>query len=247
MINLIFDGFLEVMYDSLNALIPLLIILFFLHFLFLKLSIDMLIQIIKGILFAFFGLVLFLHGVNISFINTGYMTGEVLGTLKNNWIIVPIGFVLGFIVTFAEPAVKILNNEIEKITTGYINKRIVLMFLSLGVAFSVALSMVRILTGISLWYFLVPGYLIALILTKFVGPLFVAIAFDAGGVVTGPMIATFLLAVILGVSKFVEGSDPLIDGFGMIAMVSLMPIISILVLGLIYERSNNKEVYVDEK
>jgi hypothetical protein len=193
-------------------------------------------KLLSGLLITFIGLVLFLHGVNISFIKLGNDLGYELGNLEHLWLIVPIGFVLGFIVTMAEPAVKILNMEIEKMTSGFINQKILLYFLSLGVGSSIALTMLRILTNISLWYFILPGYVLILILTRYVDPLFVAIAFDAGGVVTGPMIATFLLAITVSCAHKIHGGNVFIEGFGMIALVALVPILFILVLGLLYER-----------
>ena len=157
-----------------------------------------------------------------------------------NWILVPIGFVLGFVVTMAEPAIQVLNMEVEKVTGGYIHNKVMLYFLHRGVAVAVALSMLRILLGISLWYFIVPGYLIIFILAREVKPLFVGLAFDSGGVVTGPMIATFILAFTVGSSEAVPGSNPLFDGFGMIALVAMVPILSLLILGALYARSEAK-------
>ena len=152
----------------------------------------------------------------------------------------PIGFILGFVVTMAEPAIQVLNMEVEKVTAGYINNRVLMYFLSVGVAAAVSLSMLRILMGIPLWYFLLPGYLAVFVLALKVKPLFVALAFDSGGVVTGPMIATFLLAFTVGSSRAVPGSNPLFDGFGMIAIVAMVPIMSVLVLGALYYRSEKK-------
>jgi len=240
--NIVLDSIIIYGIEVFWALLPLFISFIVFQYTSFKLSSDRFWAIIKGIILSFLGLVLFLYGVKLGFIDTGVIIGEKLGLLKHNWILAPVGFILGFVVTLAEPAIQILIEEIEKISAGYINKKILLYFLSFGVALSVSLSMIRLLTGISLWFFLLPGYIIVLILIKYVSPMFVAIAFDSGGIVTGPMIATFLLSLNVGVSKTIETSNTLIDTFGMIAMVSLVPIISVLILGLLYERSTHKEV-----
>ena len=153
---------------------------------------------------------------------------------------IPIGFLLGFTVTLAEPAVRILNSQVEKVSGGYINKTVMLYTLSIGVGISVALSMVRVIWGISLWYFVVPGYIIALILTRYISSEFVAIAFDAGGVATGPMTVTFILSMTVGVAKVIDGRNPLMDGFGMVSLVAMTPILAVLILGALYNRKGKK-------
>lgn len=170
--------------------------------------------------------------------------GMTIGSLDYNWILIPIGFLMGFAVIMAEPAVQVLAIEVEKASSGHINKKIMIYTLCIGVAFSVALSMIRVLTGISLWYFIVPGYIIALLMTKYVSSEFVAIAFDAGGAATGPMTVTFILSMTVGVAKQLEGRNPLMDGFGMVSLVALTPILSILILGVLYSR---KEKLGDER
>lgn len=248
MITLLLDGLVAVIREVFFALMPLVLFFAIFQFFTLKLPKKQLLKIVRGFVLTFGGLVLFLHGVNIGFINAGELIGKTLGEYQHNWILIPIGFILGFVVTLAEPAIQILNIEVEKVSAGYINKKVMLYFLSIGVAVSVALSMVRILTGVSLWYFILPGYLAAFILTRYVKPIFVAIAFDSGGVVTGPMIATFLLALTVGSSYAVEGSNPIFDGFGMIALVAMVPILSILILGILYDRPRpEKEVKHDIK
>lgn len=127
------------------------------------------------------------------------------------------GFLLGFVATFAEPAVRILNFEVEKVSGGYIPQQIMLYALSFGVGTAAAASMARILLGFPLWNIVAPGYLIALILICFSNRTFVSIAFDSGGVATGPMTVTFVMAIAIGTASSIEGRDPLLDGFGMIA------------------------------
>ena len=135
--------------------------------------------------------------------------------------------------TIAEPAVHILSYEVEKASAGSIREKTILATLSLGVALFVALGMAKIIYGVPIHYILVPGYLLALLLMRFCDPTFVAIAFDAGGVATGPMTVTFVLAVALGIATAMEGRDPVLDGFGLIALVAMAPILSVMVLGLI--------------
>ncbi len=232
--NLLLKELFDIVTEVFFALSPLLLLFLMFQWISFRLPRSQFIIILKGLILTFIGLVLFLYGVNIGFIHVGELIGRKLGGLTYHWILIPIGFVLGFVVTFAEPAIQILNIEVEKVSAGYINRKIMLYFLSVGVAIAVALSMLRMLRGISLWYFILPGYLLVLILMWFVKPMFVAIAFDSGGVVTGPMIATFLLALTVGSSSAIKGSDPLMDAFGMIAMIAMVPILSILILGLLY-------------
>lgn len=236
----LFSGFLETLKDVSLAFLPLIIFFLLFNFFSWKMSRRQVMKFFRGIVLAFIGLVLFIQGVNAGFNNMGEAIGSALGQLSYNWVLVPIGFVLGFVVTMAEPAIQVLNIEVEKATAGYINSKIMLYFLSLGVATAVALSMLRILLGISLWYIILPGYALVFALSLAVKPLFAALAFDSGGVVTGPMIATFLLAFTVGSSQAVPGSSPLLDGFGMISLVAMVPILSVLVLGVLYSRSEAK-------
>jgi len=236
MITALFHGFPGILKEVAFALTPLLLAFVLLQLVMLKLSKKQLLKIIKGVVFTFIGLTLFLQGVQVGFLPIGEQLGMSIGGLEHNWILIPIGFLLGFAATFAEPAVRILNTEVEKVSGGHINQKIMLYTLSIGVALATALAMVRVLTGITLWYFIIPGYLIALVLTRYVSSEFVAIAFDSGGVATGPMTVTFILSMMVGVAKQMENRDPLLDGFGMIALVALTPILSILILGFLYNR-----------
>lgn len=236
----LFSGFAATLRDVFLAFLPLIIFFLLFNYLSWKLPRRQVLKFFRGILLAFIGLVLFIQGVNSGFNNMGEAIGGALGQLSYNWVLVPIGFVLGFVVTMAEPAIQVLNIEVEKVTGGYINGKIMLYFLSMGVATAVAISMLRILMGIPLWYIILPGYVLIFIMSLVVKPLFTALAFDSGGVVTGPMIATFLLAFTVGSSRAVPGSSPLLDGFGMISLVAMVPILSVLVLGVLYSRSEAK-------
>ncbi|MDX9821984.1 MAG: DUF1538 domain-containing protein [Syntrophales bacterium] len=236
MIGAWFKGFHIVTGEVALALGPLLVVFLFFQFFILKLPKRQMIRIVKGFALTFIGLSLFLQGVFIGFMPVGELMGMSLGSLKYNWILIPIGFFLGFAVIMAEPAVQVLITEVEKVSSGHINRRVLLYTICIGVACSVAMSMARVLWGISLWHLIVPGYLAALLLTPFVSAEFVSIAFDAGGAATGPMTVTFILSMTVGVAKQLEGRDPLLDGFGMISLVALAPILTILILGFLYGR-----------
>ncbi|WP_022794769.1 DUF1538 domain-containing protein [Marinococcus halotolerans] len=236
----LFDGFGHVLYEVTFALLPLLMFFLVFQLFILKLSFKRLLDIFKGMFLTFWGLAFFLQGVHIGFLPVGETMGTTMGTMEDQWLLIPIGFVLGFVATFAEPAVRILNHEVEKVSGGYIPQRVMLYTLSIGVAVSIALSMVRILFGIPLWYFLIPGYILAIILIKFSTKTFTAIAFDSGGVATGPMTVTFIVAMTVGIAGATQGRDPLLDGFGMIALVALSPILCVLILGLLYHRKEKE-------
>lgn len=218
------------------ALMPMLIIFITFQFISFKLSKKPFIRILKGLVYTFLGLVMFLVGVNAGFMDVGSILGYKLASFENKSIVVIVGFILGLVTILAEPAVHVLTHQIEDVTSGYVNKKVVLTALSIGVGFSVALSMLRILIPeIQLWHYLLPGYIIAITMTYFVPKLFVGIAFDSGGVSSGPMTATFILAFAQGAAERIEGANVLIDGFGVIAMVALTPLIALQVLGFIFK------------
>lgn len=197
--------------------------------------------ILKGLLLTYFGLVLFLTGVNFGFIKVGIQLGYSLADYKSYNLLLIISFLIGFLTIFVEPAVNVLTHQIEDITEGEIKRKTVMISLSIGVAFAVLLSIVRIIIpSISLWHFLLPGYLISIILSYIVDDIFVGIAFDSGGVASGPMTATFILAFAQGVAQRVDHASVLIDGFGIIAQVALTPILAILILGLSYKYKKKK-------
>ena len=205
-------------------------------------------RILKGQFYAFIGLVLFLVGVNAGFMDVGRLVAEQLVALNNHTLLIVVGFILGFVTILAEPAVHVLTNQIEEVTGGSVRRRAVLLSLSIGVGVAIALSVIRILVPqIMLWHYLLPGYAIAIGLSFVVPKLFVGMSFDSGGVATGPMTATFILAFAQGASEAVEGANILVDGFGVIAMVALTPIITLQVLGLIHKiKSRRSGGSVDE-
>lgn len=237
----VFEGFDAILIEVSFALIPLVLFFLFFQVFMLKLPRQRIFQICLGFVLAFFGMAFFLQGVHIGFFPIGDMMGQALGKSELTWLVIPIGFVLGFVATFAEPAVSIVNGEVDRVTGGYISEKMMLYTVSTGVGVSVALSMIRILYGISLWYFLVPGYILALTLIFFSSKTFVAIAFDSGGVATGPMTVTFISAMSVGIATATEGRNPLTDGFGLIALVALTPIIAVLIVGLIFTKKGGAD------
>lgn len=243
LISSLFKGFSGIMLEVFYALLPILIIFIIFQIFVLRLSKHQLKRIAAGVVLSFFGLSFFLQGVNIGFLPVGESMGIKLGEMKNNWILIPIGFLAGFSIAYAEPTVRVLNDEVEKVSGGHINKTLMLYSLSLGVAISIALAMLRVLKGISLWYFLVPGYLLAFFLLRHVDKTFVAIAFDSGGAATGPMTVTFILALTIGAAKGLGRGNPMLDGFGMVSLVALASILSVLLLGYVYSKKekNDKE------
>ena len=177
---------------------------------------------------------LFLTGANVGFMPAGNYLGKVMSSHEYGYLLVPIGALIGFFIVKAEPAVYVLNHQVEEITDGAISAKAMGISLSVGVAASVALAMIRVLTGISIMWFLLPGYVIAIGLSFFVPKIFTAIAFDSGGVASGPMTATFLLPLAQGVCTAVGGNLSA-DAFGVVAMVAMTPLITIQVLGLVYQ------------
>ena len=161
--------------------------------------------------------------------------GNSLAASRFKWILIPIGFIIGYYIVKAEPAVKVLNDQVEEITGGTISHKMMNLSLSLGVACAVALSMVRVLTGISIYWIIIPGYILALCLSHFVPPVFVGVAYDSGGVASGPMTTTFLLPFAMGACTAI-GGNVVTDAFGIVALVALTPLIAIQVMGLVYSR-----------
>ena len=199
----------------------------------LKLERRTLSKILIGLVYTYIGLVLFLTGANVGFIPAGNALGTVLASLPYAWILVPLGMLIGYFIVKAEPAVYVLMKQVEELTDGAISGKAMQISLSIGVAASVGLSMIRVLTGISILWFLIPGYAIALGLTFLVPKIFTAIAFDSGGVASGPMTATFLLPLAQG-ACIAMGGDVVRDAFGVVAMVAMTPLITIQILGVLY-------------
>ena len=217
------------------ALAPIAVFFLLFHFFRLKLDRRPFVKLLVGLGYTYVGLVLFLTGVNAGFMPVGYYLGNLIGGMRANWILIPLAMVIGWFIINAEPAVAVLNRQVEEITAGSIPARAMRLALAIGMALSLALAMVRVLTGLPILYILVPGYAIALGLSFFVPEVFTSIAFDSGGVASGPMTATFLLPFAMGACEAIGGPDRVVtDAFGVVAMVAMTPLITIQVLGLYY-------------
>jgi hypothetical protein len=237
---LVFEGYPETLREVVFALAPLLLLFAVFQVFAGRSMLPNLPRVLVGIAFSVLGLSLFLQGVHVGFLPFGEFAGEVLSGLPYNWILIPLGFVLGFASIIAEPAVRVLNYEVEKISTGAIRSMPILLTLAVGVGFAVAVAMARVLYDIPLWWIVVPGYILAFALTRFSPDSFTSIAFDSGGVATGPMTVTFILSVAIGAATTLEDRNPAEEGFGLVALVALAPILSVLALGIIYRIHETK-------
>jgi hypothetical protein len=229
------EGIWHVVLDVLLALAPL--VLFFIAYqvISLRLPRAYVTGLFKGIIVTLVGMVLFFQGVAIAFIPAGQSIGAYFGSSGHVWVLVPFGFFLGFLTTYAEPAVRVLCYQIEQSSSGYIRGSLILYTLSFGVAVSVGLGMARIIYGFSFLPLMIAGYILAILLARFADRDFVAIAFDSGGVATGPMAVTFLMSLAVGVAASMEGRNAVTEGFGLIAFIALAPILSVLVLGILFK------------
>jgi hypothetical protein len=221
--------------DVLAALLPICAFFAVFQLLSKKFARRQLSRMAVGFIYTLIGLVMFLTGVNVGFIPVGNLLGLQIGGADYSWALIPLGMTIGYYIVVAEPAVHILNKQVEEISNGAISQRAMRLSLSIGVAVSLALAMIRILTGISIFWLLIPGYILALALSLFVPKIFVGIAFDSGGVASGPMTSTFLLPFAMGACEGV-GGNVLTDAFGVVAMVAMTPLISIQLMGLVYAR-----------
>ena len=241
----VLSAFIDILPNTIKecivSLLPLFVILVVLQTFVFHLPRKAYQKILKGFVYAFIGLIIFFIGVNAGFMDVGTELGYTLATYDNKAYVIIIGFILGVVTIMAEPAVYVLTHQIEEVTSGYVKRISVLIPLCIGVGLAVALSVIRILVPeIQLWHYLLPGYIISIGMTFFVPKLFVGIAFDSGGVATGPMTATFILAFTQGIADAFEGADVLIDGFGMISMVAMIPIITMQILGIVYKIRSRK-------
>ena len=196
-------------------------------------------RILMGMIYTYVGLILFLCGVNVGFAPVGAYLGKALASLSYNWILVPIGMLIGYYIVKAEPAIQVLNHQVENVTNGSVSVKAMNRSMSMGVAVSIGLAMLRILLNIPIQWIIIPGYIIALALSLVVPKIFVGIAFDSGGVASGPMTSTFLLPLSIGVCNAL-GGDIMTDAFGVVALVALTPLIAIQIMGLVYKFKTDK-------
>ena len=210
-----------------------LIVAFFLgcQLIFLHLPRKRMLKIGLGVIFTYIGLVLFLTGVNVGFMPIGYKLGYELAQL-NEGLLVVLGLIMGVLVVLAEPAIHVLNQQVEDVTGGYVSKKSMMIGLCIGVGASIALSMIRIIFDFSIVYYVIPGYFLSLALSLFVPPVYTAIAFDSGGVASGPMTSGFILPFATGVCVCLQGEAAVLrDAFGVVAVVAMTPLITIQLLG----------------
>ena len=217
------------------ALLPIVAIFLIFQLCLLRLHGRPLAKILIGIVYTYIGLVLFLTGVNVGFSTLGAELGAALAASGAQWLLIPLSMLLGWFIISAEPAVGVLEKQIEQVSAGAIPGKAIKLSLSVAIALAMGLAMLRVVTGISIMWFLVPGYVVALGLSFFVPDIYTAIAFDSGGVASGPMTATFMLQFMMGAS-IALGGNVLSDAFGVVAMVAMMPLLSIQVVGVLFEK-----------
>ena len=221
--------------ETASALLPIGAFLILFQLVTRRLKRKEILHMVIGLVYVYIGLTIFLMGVNVGFMPVGSFLGGSIASHTYNWILIPIAMVIGYFIVQAEPAVHVLNKQVEEITAGAIPAHAMNMALSVGVALSLGLAMIRVLTGISIMWFLLPGYALSLALSFVVPKIFTSIAFDSGGVASGPMTATFLLPFAMGACDAV-GGNVVTDAFGVVAMVAMTPLVTIQLLGVSYKR-----------
>lgn len=236
--SLFHHGFPTYIAEIAVSLLPIVLFFDLFQIAVLKLSKRTLSKILIGLAYTYVGLVLFMTGVNVGFMPAGNYLGQMLGSSEKPWVLVPIAMIMGYFIVKAEPAVYVLNKQVEEITDGAISAKSMGTCLSVGVAISLGIAMLRVLTGISVMWFLIPGYAFALGISFFVPKIYTAIAFDSGGVASGPMTAAFLLPLAQGACSAV-GGNIVTDAFGIVAMVAMTPLITIQLLGVLSQRQTS--------
>lgn len=226
----------SIAFESFISLLPIVLMYIVFQIVAFKHNKKKVFDIMRGVVLTYLGLVVFMLGVNGGFMEIGVQLGKKLTNMESDIPVLLVSLLLGLTTVLAEPAVIVLTHQVENITGGSVKRRLVLIFLSVAVGASIFMSALRILVpAIKLWMYILPGFGLAVILAYFVPDLFVGVAFDAGGVASGPMTATFSLAFVQGIAAVVPTADMVSDGFGMIAIVAMMPIIAVEVLGALYQ------------
>lgn len=220
--------------EVMRSLLPILVVFIVFQVLARRYQRRQIIRIMVGFVYTYVGLVLFLCGVNTGFAPVGSYLGKELAGASFKWLLVPIGMLIGYYIVKAEPAIQVLNHQVENVTNGAISVKTMNQCMAIGVSISVGLAMLRVLLGIPIQWIIIPGYMIALVLSKFVPDIFVGIAFDSGGVASGPMTTTFLLPLSIGVCQAV-GGNIMTDAFGVVALVALTPLMAVQIMGLVYK------------
>lgn len=244
------EGIAGFFQEVLTVLLPIVVIFVIFQLARLKMARTRVIRILIGVVYTLIGLTVMLAGVNIGFLPAGTHIGRSIAELPYNWILLPLSALLGFVIVYAEPAVHMLNKQVEEITSGAIPRKMMMTGLSIAVSAALLMSVLRILFQLNIWFFLLPGYVLALVLTFFTPKIFTAIAFDSGGVAAGTMTAAFLLPFAVGICEAV-GGNIMTDAFGIVAMTATMPLITIQVIGVIYsiklKRAQAAELLLDEE
>ncbi|WP_017754140.1 DUF1538 domain-containing protein [Calidifontibacillus oryziterrae] len=216
------------------AIFPITLVVILLQFTIIGMPMEVFLQFIIGVVMVSLGLILFLLGVNVGLLPVGELIGSTLPKYGKVWVVVFFGFLLGFVVTVAEPDVRVLALQVDLVSGGAVSRNILIYTVALGVAIFVGLAMLRIVLNVPLKYILTAGYLIVFLLAAFTPPQFVPISFDSGGVTTGPLTVPFIIALGVGVASVIRGKTSSADGFGLVALASLGPILAVLMLGVIY-------------
>lgn len=224
----------ETIKEVIYSILPLSVIIIILQFAVIGMHLEMFLQFIIGVLMVSVGLILFLLGVNLGFLPVGEMIGSSLPKMGKAWIVVLFGFILGFVATVAEPDVRVLSTQVDTVSNGAVSSNMLIYTVALGVAIFVGLAMLRIILNIPINYLLIGGYAVVFLLAAFTPAHFVPISFDSGGVTTGPMTVPFILALGVGVASVLKGKSASTDGFGLVALASIGPIMSVLILGAVY-------------
>ena len=222
-------------------MLPLIVLFLAFQFMFLRLPRAEVWRVLKGTLIAAAGLFLFLAGVSIGFLPFGKALGEAIGALSQKWLLLPLGLLLGFVTTWGEPSVRILADQVEEASAGSIRGSLVLWIICIGVSIAVGLGLLRIGFDIPLPYLLLPGYGLVLVLLWLSESGFVSIGVDAGGVATGPLANSFLLAVALGAASAAGGQNPLVQGLGLVALIALAPLATVMLMGVLLRWKTRKK------
>ncbi|MUK88619.1 DUF1538 domain-containing protein [Ornithinibacillus sp. L9] len=228
------DSIKETILEVVYSVLPLTIVITVLQFTLIWLPMEVFIQFLIGVIFVGVGLILFLLGVNIGLQPVGELIGSALSKTKKIWLIVLFGVIVGVVVTIAEPDVRVLSSQVDQVSGGDIPKSILILAVALGVGIFVGLAMLRIIYNFSIVYILTIGYGLIFLLAAFTPAAYVPISFDSGGVTTGPLTVPFILALGVGVATVLRGKTASSDGFGLIALASIGPVLSVLILGVIY-------------
>ncbi|KCZ70756.1 Protein of unknown function (DUF1538) [Candidatus Methanoperedens nitroreducens] len=218
--------------DVLLAVLSVVIFMFAYQFLIIRKPVENLPQILIGIALSTAGLILFLEGLKLGFLPLGRQVGADLSGTGSAYLVIIFGSIFGYVITLAEPNLRVLINQVEMVSSGAIPGNLVMHVVGIGVGMALGISMLRILLGIPLWKIIVPGYILAFVLIYFAPVYIVPLAFDAGAVVTGPLVVPLILTIGVGLISVLGGRDPLIESFGLVATVTLAPVISLLILGI---------------